>query len=89
MTPRLFALLSVMPLLAACAAAPQFTVDDDRCSPARHQTLVGMNIGEVYLPPQLDQRVISPGQFVDFAYRPGRLNIFVDPKGWIGRISCG
>ena len=86
---RPLALLSVLPVLAACAPGPRFTVDDTRCNPARHQTLVGMNIGEVYLPPQLDQRIISPGQFVDFAYRPGRLNVFVDPKGWIGRISCG
>lgn len=75
--------------LASCASGPQFTVDDTRCNPASHHTLVGMNIGEVYLPMQLEQRVISPGQFVNVAYRPERLTLFVDPKGWIGRVSCG
>lgn len=82
------------PLLAAltlvsCTTGPDFTIAATRCDPARHQSLVGMNIGDVYLPQQLEQRIISPGQVVDFAYRPARLNIFVDPKGWIGRVSCG
>ncbi|TBN43925.1 hypothetical protein EYE42_02045 [Paracoccus subflavus] len=75
--------------LASCTAGLPLTVDAARCDPVRHQTLVGMNIGEVYLPAQLEQRIISPGQVTDFAYRSERLNIFVDPKGWIERVSCG
>lgn len=75
--------------LAACATDYAPTVSATRCDPARHQALVGMNIGEVYLPPQLHYREISPGQVVTQEYQPGRLNIFLDPKGWIGRVSCG
>lgn len=75
--------------LAACATAYAPTVAATRCDPARHQALVGMNIGEVYLPPQLHYREISPGQIVTQEYQPGRLNIFMDEKGWIARISCG
>ncbi|MDQ1899116.1 I78 family peptidase inhibitor [Paracoccus sp. WLY502] len=75
--------------LAACATAYAPTVSATRCDPARHQALVGMNIGEVYLPPQLHYREISPGQIVTQEYQPGRLNIFLDPKGWIARVSCG
>ena len=43
----------------------------------------------VHLPPQLRYREISPGQVVTQEYQPERLNIFLDPKGWIGRVSCG
>ena len=88
MTLRLACPLLSALALASCTAGPPLTVDATRCDPARHQRLVGMNIGEVYLPGQLEQRIISPGQVTDFAYRPGRLNIYVDPKGWIGRVSC-
>lgn len=48
-----------------------------------------MNIGEVYLPAQLNRREIGPGQVVTFDYQPQRLNIFLDPKGWITRVACG
>lgn len=75
--------------LAACAAGHPLTVDATRCDPARHQALVGMNIGEVYLPQQLRYREINPGQVVTQEYQPGRLNIFLDPKGWIARVTCG
>lgn len=73
----------------ACSTGYGLTVAATRCDPIQHQRLVGMNIGEVYLPPQLDRREISPGQVVTFDYQPQRLNIFLDPKGWITRVTCG
>lgn len=75
--------------LAACSTGYAPTVSATRCDLARHQALVGMNIGEVYLPQQLRYREISPGQVVTQEYQPERLNIFLDPKGWIARVSCG
>lgn len=75
--------------LAACSTGYGLTVAATRCDPVQHQQLVGMNIGEVYLPPQLDRREISPGEVVTQDYQPRRLNIFLDPKGWIARVSCG
>ena len=61
----------------------------ESCSLAQHQRLVGMNIGEVYLPRQLPVREISPGQLVTMEYQPRRLNIYMDPKGWITKVTCG
>lgn len=75
-------------ILAGCAASP-YTVNATRCDPAQHQALVGRNIGETILPPGLRVREISPGQMVTQDFDPARLNIFMDMKGWIGRVSCG
>lgn len=75
--------------LAACASGYGLTVASTTCNLGQHQSLVGMNIGEVHLPPQLEYREISPGQVVTFDYQPQRLNIFLDPKGWIARVTCG
>lgn len=75
--------------LAACSAGYSLTVAATTCDLGQHQRLVGMNIGEVRLPPQLERREISPGQVVTQDYQPDRLNIFLDPKGWITRVSCG
>lgn len=80
-------LLTAALLLSACQ--PAYTVPANRCSPAAHQRLVGKNIGEVSLPRALPQRIISPGDPVTEDYSPDRLNIFVDPKGWIARVTCG
>lgn len=86
--------LKALPLLAlipltACSTTPLLTVAAESCSLAQHQRLVGMNIGEVYLPRQLPVREISPGQLVTMEYQPRRLNIYMDPKGWITKVTCG
>ncbi|MFC3629659.1 I78 family peptidase inhibitor [Paracoccus angustae] len=85
------AILSVLALfsMAACSTGYGLTVAATSCDLSQHQRLVGMNIGEVYLPPQLHRREISPGQVVTQDYQPRRLNIFLDPKGWIARVTCG
>lgn len=75
--------------VGACSTGYDLTVASTRCDLPRHQKLVGMNIGEVILPSQLRYREIGPGQLVTQEYQPGRLNIFMDAKGWIGRVSCG
>lgn len=75
--------------LAACSTGYSLTVAATSCDLSQHQALVGMNIGEVYLPPQLHYREINPGQFVTLEYQPRRLNIFLDPKGWITKVTCG
>lgn len=87
MTCRMLALLAAGSVLAACE--PGKTVPKPVCDLQAHQALVGSNIGEVTLPSELPQRVISPGDMVTQDYNPARLNIFVDPKGWIGKITCG
>lgn len=90
LTPRPLtsAMIAATLLLSACAGNP-YTVAATRCDPAQHQALVGRNIGEVFLPPGLRVREISPGQMVTQDYNPARLNIFMDMKGWIGRVTCG
>lgn len=84
---RHLGLLATLPILAACQpASPPGPVE---CDLAQHQQLVGQNIGAVSLPASLPQRIISPGDMVTQDFNPARLNIFVDEKGWIGRVSCG
>lgn len=80
---------AAMATVAACSTGYGLTVAATRCDLSQHQALVGMNIGEVYLPPQLDYREISPGEIVTLEYQPRRLNIFLDPKGWIAKVTCG
>lgn len=86
---RAIAFLVAAATLGACSTGPGLTVSATRCDLGQHQRLVGMNIGEVYLPAQLNHREIGPGQVVTFDYQPQRLNIFLDPKGWITRVACG
>ncbi|MBW7055688.1 hypothetical protein KY389_03135 [Paracoccus bogoriensis] len=80
---------ATMLALGACAATSPYTVAETRCNPARHQQLVGMNWGEVFLPPNLSVRLIDRDRIVPATSNPGRLNLHVDEKGWIQRISCG
>lgn len=72
--------------LAACqparTAAPA-------CDPASNAALVGRNIGEVSLSPGQPHRIISPGEMVTQDFQPDRVNVFVDEKGWIARVTCG
>lgn len=78
--------------LSACAQAPRDAatgIAAPHCDAAVYQSLVGQNIGAVSLPAGLPQRIISPGEVVAGDADPARLTIFVDPKGWIGRVHCG
>ncbi|MDP5306371.1 I78 family peptidase inhibitor [Paracoccus spongiarum] len=85
---RLAAAVAVALGVAACQADPG-AIPAPRCSMAQHQPLIGQNIGAVTLPARLPQRIISPGDQITEDFNPDRLNIFVDPKGWIARVSCG
>jgi hypothetical protein len=82
-------LLAVTLLVSACSTADPYTVSATRCDPAQHRALIGRNIGETFLPRGLRVREISPGQMVTQDFDPARLNIFMDAKGWIARVSCG
>ena len=67
---------------------PEDGVWPDSCGPA-YEAMTGRNIGEFTLPPALAYRVLQPGAVMTQDLNPARLNIFVDEKGWIERISCG
>lgn len=84
--PALTTATLVTAALAACHPARSVT---PLCDPAGNAALIGRNIGEVELPPGLPQRIISPGDTVTEDYRPNRINVYVDEKGWIARITCG
>lgn len=75
-------------LLAGCATQPP-RPSPDQCNLAIHSDLVGQNHGAITLPPALPQRIISPGQMVTMDYNASRLNLYVDEKGWIQRVTCG
>ncbi|WBU57661.1 I78 family peptidase inhibitor [Paracoccus sediminicola] len=59
-----------------------------RCGPG-YETLVGTNVGAVTLPRSLPHRIIQPGATTAEEINPARLNLFVDDKGFIERVSCG
>lgn len=73
--------------LGACAGTP-YDVAATRCSP-QHQELVGRNIGEVRLPPNLRKREVGTGGGMTRDLNPARLTMFLDAKGWITRVACG
>lgn len=80
--------LILLGALGACAAQtqpPRPTI----CAPQDYQQLIGRNIGAVTLPANLPQRIISPGDALTEDFLPYRINVFVDEKGWIARITCG
>lgn len=81
-------ILAFPAILAACAASG-YTIDKTSCDPQAHQALVGMNIGEVTLPPKLHKRVMNEGDPATMDLNVQRLNIIVDAKGWIERVYCG
>ncbi|MBK4217231.1 hypothetical protein JJJ17_14965 [Paracoccus caeni] len=81
---------ALLSTLAACATTSEGpTVMARQCDLEKHQTLVGMNIGEVNFPAVLPRRVISTGDAYTRDFRPNRLNLFVDEKGWIAKVTCG
>lgn len=81
--------LTTATALSACTSGSTYTVSDRRCDITKHQVLVGKNWGEVRLPPSLNVRLIESGEVVSQDYSPSRLNLFVDAKGWIARVTCG
>ncbi|MFN3525058.1 MAG: I78 family peptidase inhibitor [Paracoccus sp. (in: a-proteobacteria)] len=87
---RRFAPVALLAILAGCAGGSSgYTVSGNQCNAAQHQALVGRNVGEIILPPSLPKREIAQGRIVPQDYNPRRLNMYVDPKGWVGRITCG
>ncbi|MBC9247162.1 hypothetical protein H4P12_10625 [Paracoccus sp. 11-3] len=86
---RIIAPLVALSALAACDTGTEPTVMARTCDLPKHQALVGMNIGEVSFPAVLNRRVISSGMPFTEDYNPSRLNLFVDEKGWIARVTCG
>ncbi|TGN67138.1 hypothetical protein E4L95_06095 [Paracoccus liaowanqingii] len=74
--------------LGACAGNP-YDIPATQCSPAQHQALVGRNVGEVFLPPNLRKREVGPDGVMTRDYNPARLTMFLDAKGWITRVACG
>ena len=88
---RILAPLIAVGALAACEGmvGETPTVMARQCDLPKHQTLVGMNIGEVSFPAALPTRIISVGNPVAASYNPSRLNVYVDEKGWIQKVTCG
>jgi hypothetical protein len=82
--------VALLVMIAGCAGGSSgYTVPGNQCNAAQHQALVGRNVGEIILPPALPKREISQGRMVTQDYNPRRLNMYVDPKGWVARITCG
>lgn len=100
--------LWLLPMLAACAAAPQPAVMSpaevpasgsgpaipgpaaDTCTAAPHAGLIGQPgtaLERVLIMRQV--RVLRPTDLVSGDFSPARLNIFIDPAGRIGRLTCG
>lgn len=80
--------LPLIVTLGACAGSP-YDVASAQCSPTQHQSLVGRNIGEVLLPPNLRKREVGPTGVMTRDFNPARLTMFLDAKGWITRVACG
>lgn len=84
-----FALLAIVPAIAACAASDTSRTVPAVCDLGEYQQYVGKNIGDLKLPRNSAVRVISPGMAITMDYSASRANIYVDDKGWIGKVSCG
>ncbi|SDD62782.1 Peptidase inhibitor I78 family protein [Paracoccus isoporae] len=85
---KLALILPVAAMLSACAPPAPGSGLPDRCGP-EYDMLPGRNVGEFTFPPGLPHRVIQPGAMVTQDYSPARLNVYVDDKGFIERVSCG
>lgn len=87
----LFALLLPTFVLAACqGTAPPAPDPADRCGAGALQHLVGQP-GSVLQGMRFSQplRVIGYGMAVTMDYNPDRLNIALDQRDRIERVSCG
>lgn len=85
---RFIAICLGLVMLAACQPATTGPRLPMTCNDS-YQSIVGSNIGAVTLPRGLPHRIISPGQPYTEDYNPDRVNLFVDEKGWIARVTCG
>ena len=87
---RLVTLAGLLMLASGCVSDPAM-VPATICTGAPAtavQALVGRNVGELRLAPNLDRRIITPSTAVTEDYREGRLNLWVDDKGWISKAEC-
>lgn len=90
MTPKsILIFVALGTALTGCQSTQSGSTLVADCDPQAHQALIGKNYGEVRLPEDLETRVISLGDVVTQEYRADRLNITVDPKGWIKSVRCG
>ncbi|MDM7459843.1 MAG: hypothetical protein P3W94_010985 [Paracoccus sp. (in: a-proteobacteria)] len=87
--PRLALTVPALALLLTGCGASHYDVDATQCTPSAHQILVGRNIGEVRLPPNLRVREVPHHGATTQDFNPNRLTLFLDAKGWITRIACG
>jgi hypothetical protein len=81
--------LPAVAMLALAACEPAKPARLAYCEPANYQTWVGKNIGEIDYPHDRTHRVITPDSVVTQEFSPFRVNIHVDAKGWISKVSCG
>ena len=85
-----YAFLPILALLAACQTAAPFERVTDQCGSLNHLSKVGMkadDIGPDTFPP--GTRVIRPDTMVTRDYRAERLNVHINNKGQIERMTCG
>ena len=78
-------------LLAGCVATAEPPVDVvDQCGASQLQDLVGKR-GTVMDGMRFSQdlRVITPGMAVTMDFNPARLNIWLDGRDVIERVTCG
>ncbi|MBA4489850.1 I78 family peptidase inhibitor [Paracoccus sp. S1E-3] len=85
----LLPMLATNALLGGCAPPGDTATPGlpDRCGP-EYDVMVGRNIGEFTLPPGLPHRIAQPGAALTEDYNAGRLNVFVDDKGWVQTVEC-
>ena len=81
--------LSLLMLVAMCAACGPFSNETDACGARGYRALVGTDLAAVTIPSDLEARIIQPGDLVTQEYRPGRLNIRVVESGRILSVRCG
>lgn len=76
-------------LLSACTETAPVPPQMPQACSDEYLSLVGMNIGATSFPAGLPYRVLQPGAQATQDYEPARLNLYVDDKGWITRVTCG
>ena len=95
MSLRLFTLMPVVLLLAACATPQATPPMTGQCNADAAQRHVGhAATAEMIEAARKDAgadrvRTLRPGQAVTMEYLAGRLNLYLDASGNIERIACG
>lgn len=85
-------LFPAIALLIACAPTskdPEGTPASRTCDASSYSEIIGLDLAEVTLPADLEQRVIRPGSAITMDFRANRMNIDVSHSGRILRIWCG